>query len=68
MNQPSSKLTRRTLFAGVGGVGAIAATASLVPAARQIDATPVAPKVMPEKGGGYTLSAHVKQYYKTTLV
>ena len=28
MNQPSSKLTRRTLFAGVGGVGAIAATAT----------------------------------------
>lgn len=68
MNQPPSKLSRRTLFAGVGTVGAIAATASLVPGVRQVEAVPVAPKVMPEKGGGYTLSAHVKQYYKTTLV
>ena len=25
-------------------------------------------KPAPERGGGYTLSAHVKQYYKTTLL
>lgn len=25
-------------------------------------------KPVPERGGGYTLSEHVKQYYKTTLV
>ncbi len=68
MNQPSNKLSRRTLFAGVGTVGALAATASLVPGVRPVDATPAAPKVMPERGGGYTLSEHVKQYYKTTLV
>ena len=59
-------LTRKTVSAG--GASSSALVASLVPAARQIEATPVAPKVMPEKGGGYTLSAHVKQYYKTTLV
>lgn len=68
MNQPPSKLSRRTLFAGVGSVGAIAATASLVPGVRPIEAPPLVPKVMPERGGGYTLSEHVKQYYKTTLV
>lgn len=68
MNQPPNKLSRRTLFAGVGAVGALGATASLVPGVRQIEAAPVSAKVMPEKGGGYTLSEHVKQYYKTTLV
>lgn len=68
MNQLSNKLSRRTLFAGVGTVGALAATASLVPGVRPVEATPSVPKVMPEKGGGYTLSEHVKQYYKTTLV
>lgn len=68
MNQPPSKLSRRTLFAGVGTVGAIAATASLVPGVRPIEAPPLVSKLMPERGGGYTLSAHVKQYYKTTLV
>jgi hypothetical protein len=26
------------------------------------------PKPAPEKGGGYSLSDHVKQYYKTTRV
>ena len=36
MNQPRNKLSRRTLFAGVGSVGAIAATASLVPGVRPI--------------------------------
>ncbi|MBK6294198.1 MAG: formate dehydrogenase [Rhodoferax sp.] len=68
MNQPPSKLSRRTLFAGVGSVGAIAATASLVPGVRPIEAPPLVAKVMPERGGGYTLSEHVKRYYKTTLV
>lgn len=68
MNQTSNKLSRRTLFAGVGTAGALAATASLVPGVRPVEATPVAAKVMPDKGGGYTLSEHVKQYYKTTLV
>jgi hypothetical protein len=27
-----------------------------------------APKVMPERGGGYSLSEHVKRYYGTTRV
>ena len=62
----SSRLSRRTLFAGAGTVGALAAAASLVPAAR--DVAPVAdiPKEPPERGGGYSLSEHVKRYYRTT--
>jgi hypothetical protein len=68
MNQLTNKLSRRTLFAGAASAGALVATASLVPGVRPGAATSAAPKVMPEKGGGYTLSEHVKQYYKTTLV
>lgn len=68
MSQPPSKLSRRTLFAGATGVGAVAAAASLLPTVREIAPQPLQPKAAPEKGGGYSLTDHVKQYYKTTLV
>jgi hypothetical protein len=69
MSQPNRKLSRRTLFAGVGTVGAVAATATLLPHTAVQQAEPVAePKPAPDKGGGYQLSEHVKRYYKTTLV
>jgi hypothetical protein len=69
MTQSTPKLSRRTLFAGAGTVGAIAAVASLMPAVQELELPAgQALKPAPEKGGGYTLSAHVKQYYKTTLV
>jgi hypothetical protein len=62
----SSRLSRRTLFAGAGTVGALAAAASLVPAAREVASEPVALPDPPERGGGYSLSEHVKRYYRTT--
>lgn len=69
MTQSTPKLSRRTLFAGAGTVGAIAAVARLMPAVQELELPAAqALKPAPEKGGGYTLSAHVKQYYKTTLV
>ena len=69
MTQPKSKLSRRTLFAGAGTVGALAAAATLLPGAAQ-DTTAALPatKEPPAKGGGYQLTEHVKRYYKTTLV
>lgn len=69
MSQSTSRLSRRTLFAGAGSVGAMAAVASLLPSLQGL-ARPAAqqPKAAPQRGGGYTLSDHVKQYYKTTLV
>jgi hypothetical protein len=68
MTEPRAKLSRRTLFAGAGTAGAVAAAASLLPgAAKQTEA--VAPaKVPPANGGGYQLTEHVKRYYKSTLV
>lgn len=69
MTQSSTKLSRRTLFAGAAGAGVVAAAVSVMPALKG-SALPVseALKPAPEKGGGYSLSAHVKKYYKTTLV
>jgi hypothetical protein len=68
MTQPKSKLSRRTLFAGAGTAGALAAAATLLPDALQ-QAAP-APQVNepPAKGCGYQLTEHVKRYYQTTLV
>lgn len=65
--QPRS-LNRRSLFAGAGTLGAVAAAATLLPVAPEADtqAAPALPK--PERGGGYTLTEHVKQYYKTTRI
>ena len=61
-------LSRRKLFAAATGLGAVAAAATLIPrAATQPSAMPAA-KPAPLKGGGYTLSEHVKQYYKTALI
>lgn len=69
MSEAPKKLSRRTLFAGASTVGAMAAVATVLP--RVTATTEVAaavPKVMPERGGGYSLSEHVKRYYGTTRV
>lgn len=63
-----SGLSRRTLFAGASTVGALAAAAVIIPRVKTEEAAAAAPRPKPEKGGGYSLSAHVKQYYKTTLI
>ncbi len=66
MSQAQEKLSRRTLFAGAGAVGAVAAVASLLPSAQPAEQAVEALKPAPEKGGGYQLTEHVKQYYQTT--
>lgn len=68
MSQPASKLSRRTLFAGAGTAGALAAATRLIPAAPAAPAESEPPRPAPARGGGYRLSEHVKRYYKTTLV
>jgi hypothetical protein len=69
-NRPAQgALKRRALFAGAGTAGALAAVAALLPSTpdtdTQVEATPKAP---PERGGGYALTDHVKQYYQTTRI
>jgi hypothetical protein len=68
MSQQKSKLSRRTLFAGAGTAGAIAAAASLLPGAVQETSVEPQAKQPPEKGGGYQLTEHVKRYYKSALI
>ena len=49
MDSSTSKLSRRTLFAGASATGAIAAVATLMPAAKPADvAAPDTPKQPPE--------------------
>lgn len=70
MSQAKSTLSRRTLFAGAATVGAAAAAVTLIPGAlpEGLAQTGSQLKPPPERGGGYQLSDHVKQYYKSTLV
>jgi len=63
-----TNLNRRTLFAGASTVGALAAAATLLPRGVPAEATVAVPKPAPTKGGGYSLSDHVKQYYQTTRI
>jgi len=60
--------SRRRFFSGAATVGAAAAVATALPqlATDRMDAKALPPA--PENGGGYSLSEHVKRYYKTTLV
>ncbi len=69
MSSSPSRVSRRSIFAGAGAVGAVAAVASLLPTGSPEVEAPLQPrKPAPSRGGGYSLSEHVKQYYKTTRV
>jgi hypothetical protein len=60
----SPALNRRTVFAGAGAVGTLAAAAAVMPGAPGVaPATKTEPR--PAQGGGYRLTEHVKQYYAT---
>ncbi len=68
MQDSQPQTSRRRFFAGAATVGVAAAAATALPRIAQPDATAAAEPVPapPERGGGYRLSAHVRQYYKTT--
>ncbi len=63
----ASPLSRRTLFAGAGTAGALAAAAALLPKAAGpvAAALPAAPAVV---DGGYQLTEHVQRYYQTARI
>ncbi len=62
MRKPSvPAVNRRTVFAGAGVAGALAATTAL-PLARP-PAGPAPAEAAPERTGGYQLTEHVKLYY-----
>lgn len=62
------KLSRRTLFAGAGSAGALAAAVSVMPSLESVPQETAQRQDKPKRGGGYALSEHVKRYYKTALV
>ena len=69
MNQSPSGLSRRTLFAGAGTAGALAAVVSLTATPQALPEVQTAElKPAPENGGGYSLSEHVKHYYRTARI
>jgi hypothetical protein len=68
MHKVQPKLSRRTLFAGAGTAGALAAVAAALPKA-PVEPAPVVATGQPEADkGGYQVTPHVLRYYQTTRV
>ena len=66
---PVVAINRRTVFAGAGAAGALAAAAALLPGATKAPAqTAAAALPEPAEGTGYRLTEHVKRYYATARV
>jgi hypothetical protein len=68
---PAKVIDRRTLVAGAGTVGALAAAATLLPAVPAADGSAAAfdqAKPTSDTAAGYRLSEHVKRYYATTKI
>jgi hypothetical protein len=68
MQESQPKPSRRGFFFGAAATGAAAAAIVALPGVRSLDVEPQAVKPLPEKGGGYSLSEHVKHYYHTTRI
>ena len=68
MPNSQPKPSRRGFFFGAAATGAAAAVVVALPGASALQASAQPPKLAPEKGGGYSLTEHVKQYYKTTRI
>ena len=68
MQDSQPKPSRRGFFFGAAATGAAAAAIVALPGVQMPEASSAEPKPAPEKGGGYSLSEHVKRYYQTTRV
>jgi len=68
MQDSQPKPSRRGFFFGAAATGAAAAVIVALPGAQLPQAALPEAKPAPEKGGGYSLSEHVKRYYKTTRI
>jgi hypothetical protein len=67
MQETTNKASRRGFFITASVAGAAVASATLIKSPAPAAIAEVL-KPAPATGGGYMLSEHVKQYYKTTLV
>ncbi|HEY3050037.1 MAG TPA: formate dehydrogenase [Polaromonas sp.] len=69
MQESQPKPSRRSFFLGAAATGAAAAAIVALPGAPAPETALLEePKPVPEKGGGYSLSEHVKRYYKTARI
>jgi hypothetical protein len=68
MQDNQLKPSRRGFFLGAAATGAAAAAIVALPGTPIMETAQQELKPAPEKGGGYSLTEHVKRYYKTTLV
>ncbi len=67
MQDTTNKASRRGFFLTASAASAAVASVSLIKSPAPAAVVEVL-KPAPANGGGYMLSEHVKQYYKTTLV
>ena len=65
---PTPTISRRTVFAGAGAVGALAAAAAVLPSIAKPPSLAAAALPGPNATGGYQLTDHVKQYYATARI
>jgi anaerobic selenocysteine-containing dehydrogenase len=68
MTNTPPKPSRRGFFVGAAATGAATAALVSLRTPPQPLASDALPQPAPEKGGGYSLSEHVKTYYKTARV
>lgn len=68
MQDRQPKPSRRGFFFGAAATGVAAAAIAALPGASAPEAARPEPGPAPEKGGGYSLSEHVKRYYATARV
>ena len=68
MQDSQPKPSRRGFFFGAAATGAAAAVVVALPRMQVPEASVAELKPAPEKGGGYSLSEHVKHYYRTTRI
>jgi hypothetical protein len=69
MSDRKQSAPRRAVLAGAGAVGALAAAATVLPAARgAAQAQAPQDKAAPDAAAGYRLSEHVKRYYATARI
>jgi hypothetical protein len=70
MSESKPKPSRRGFMLGAAVAGAATAAVVALPKVEGEQEAPTADKTppAPANGGGYRLTEHVKQYYKTTLI
>jgi ABC-type nitrate/sulfonate/bicarbonate transport system substrate-binding protein len=69
MSKPNSPIVgRRTVMAGAGAVGALAAASALRPQGTTAAASQAAAATQPAVNGGYQLTEHIKLYYAKARV